>query len=426
MLSRISVRGASSAAASATASAPTKQTHTTPSGLIVSSDERNGAVSHLVLAFRAGTRYELPSQKGLVHHIRNFVGRDTNNYLGVPLLWSTAGTGATIRAFATRDLYGVTLSVPRAEVNVALSVLGHVAAQPSFKPWELVENQETLIADLASRSAFDFLNDDVHRAAFRNGGLSNGLFAPKKLVGTYSQAELQGFAASRLVSGEAALFGINVAHDVLANYGENHAPLNSGKGQPTKASPFVGGESRRWSSGKLAHVLLVGEGATISDVKGLAAQNVLLATLAHNTLKYGGKSGNGILAKAVANEGAGISAYQAAYADSGIAGVYLTVDGAAAGSAVRSIAKALKNFTAGDIEGAKALATSRVAFGVENGADFVIDKAAYLLGAKGECIMIAISQTTKADIEAAAKKLSKKFALASYGDIDHVPYVDEL
>ncbi|CAJ0572573.1 unnamed protein product, partial [Mesorhabditis spiculigera] len=423
MLSRVSVRGASSAAA-ASASAP--RTQTTPSGLTVAADERNGAVSHLVLAFRAGTRHELPSQKGLVHHLRNFVGRDTNSYPGVSLLWSTASIGANVRAFATRELYGVAISAPRAQANLALSVLGHIAAQPSFKPWELEDINETLAADIAYRTPIDFLSEDVHRAAYRKGGLANGLFTPKKLIGKYKQEELQHFAGGHLLAGDGVLFGINVDNETLLSYGENHAPIKEGKGKPVDASPFVGGEIRRWSSGKVAHVLLVGEGASLSDVKGIAAQNVLLAALAHNTLKYGGKSGNGILAKAAGNEGAGISPYQAVYSDSGLAGIHLTVDGAAAGALVRTVAKTLKNVSVEDLEGAKALATARVIFGVESGRDFVIDKAAYLFGGKGECIVNAISQITKADVDAAAKKLTKKFAIASYGDIDHVPYVDEL
>ena len=49
-----------------------------------------------VLAFRAGSRFEDVNQKGLVHHVRNFVGRDSEQFLGVPLLWSTAAIGANL------------------------------------------------------------------------------------------------------------------------------------------------------------------------------------------------------------------------------------------------------------------------------------------------------------------------------------------
>lgn len=40
-------------------------------------------------------------------------------------------------SFSTPDYLGVRLSVPRDSSGLALSVLGHVAADPAFKEWEL-------------------------------------------------------------------------------------------------------------------------------------------------------------------------------------------------------------------------------------------------------------------------------------------------
>lgn len=80
-------------------------------GLTVSSVELNGPVSQILIAFRAGSRYEQPDEVGLVHHLRNNIGTDSVNYLGVKLLWQTGSIGSTLNSFASKDLFTVHLSV---------------------------------------------------------------------------------------------------------------------------------------------------------------------------------------------------------------------------------------------------------------------------------------------------------------------------
>lgn len=67
-----------------------------PNGLAVASLDMGGAVSQLVIAFRAGARYEEPREAGLVHHLRNAVGIDSKNYLGAQMLWQCGSVGANL------------------------------------------------------------------------------------------------------------------------------------------------------------------------------------------------------------------------------------------------------------------------------------------------------------------------------------------
>lgn len=67
-----------------------------PNGLTVGSVDLGGPVAQLVVAYRAGTRYEAPDEAGLVHHIRNCVGGDSQRYFGAQLLWQCGSAGAIV------------------------------------------------------------------------------------------------------------------------------------------------------------------------------------------------------------------------------------------------------------------------------------------------------------------------------------------
>lgn len=80
-------------------------------GLTVASVELNGGVSQFLIAFKAGSRYEQPNEIGLVHHLRNNIGTDSANYLGVKLLWQSGSIGSTLISSVSKDLLTVQLSV---------------------------------------------------------------------------------------------------------------------------------------------------------------------------------------------------------------------------------------------------------------------------------------------------------------------------
>ncbi|ETN68300.1 putative bacteriochlorophyll 4-vinyl reductase [Necator americanus] len=402
MLSRQSVRCAHAAAARASAS--TK-----------------------VLLFRAGSRYEGPNQHGLVHHLRNSVGTDSAQYPGLSLIWSSAVSGGHVNAFSTRDVYGVSLALPRDETSVGISILGHIA-QPAFKPWEVEDITPTLKVDSAYRQAYDVAYEDLHRAAYRNGSLARSVYAPSTTIGKISYKALADFAAKHLTTGQAVLYGLNIEHDRMVQYGESHAPLNNGQKVDATPSPYKGGEWRRPSGGSLAHVLLAGEGAPLSNAKAMAVQAVLLSALGRSSaVQFSGSPGHSAVSKAVAGNGA-VSAFQASYHDSGLAGVYLVADSTHIAKAVNSAASAIKNFKCSDLEAAKRCATNELLRASAHTYPTAIERATQILAGltSDGAIVEAIQQVTASDVEAAAKKISSKFSLSCYGNIDEVPYVDTL
>ncbi|KAK6047132.1 hypothetical protein COOONC_15362 [Cooperia oncophora] len=424
MLSRHSVRCAHAAAASRAATSKAEQLTKLPSGLTVASVDHQGPISQLVLMFRAGSRYEGANQHGLVHYLRDSVGTDSANYPGLSLIWSSAVSGGRVKAFTTRDIYGVSLALPRDETSVGISILGHIA-QPAFKPWE-VEDQTlpALKVDNAYKDPYNVAYEDLHRAAYRSGPLARSVYAPKTSIGKISYKTLAEFAAKHLTTGQAVLYGMNIEHERMVLYGDSHAPIANGQKVDAVASPYKGGEWRRPAGGSMAHVMLAGEGASLSDAKAMAVQAVLLTSLGRSAaVQFSGSVGNAAVLRAVAGT-CGASAFQAAYQDGGLAGVYIVADGANAGKAVKSAASAIKNYKCSDIEAAKRRTTNDLLRATAHAYPTSIDRATQILaGLTTEgAIIEAVQQVTAGDVEAAAKKLSSKFSLSSYGNIDEVPY----
>ncbi|XGW35493.1 hypothetical protein V3C99_019038 [Haemonchus contortus] len=428
MLSRQSVRCAHAAAASRAAASKAEQITKLPSGLTVASVDHQGPISQLVLMFRAGSRYEGPNQHGLVHYLRDSVGTDSSNYPGLSLVWSSAVSGGRVNAFSTRDVYGVSLALPRDETSVGISILGHIA-QPAFKPWEIEDiTVPGLKVDNQYKHPYDVAYEDLHRAAYRNGPLARSVYAPKSSIGKISYKALVDFAAKHLTTGQAILYGINIEHERMVLYGDSHAPIANGQKISPVPSPYKGGEWRRPAGGSMAHVLLAGEGAPLSNAKAMAVQAVLLSSLGRSAaVQFSGSPGNAVALRAVA-DGCGVSAFQAAYEDAGLAGVYIVADGAHIAKAVTSVASAIKNYKCSDLEAAKRCASNDLLRAAAHSKATSVDRATQILAGltTEDNIVDAIQQVTAGEVEAAAKKLSTKFSMSSYGNIDEVPYVDTL
>uniref|UniRef100_A0A8R1HG98 PH domain-containing protein n=1 Tax=Caenorhabditis japonica TaxID=281687 RepID=A0A8R1HG98_CAEJA len=197
-------------------------------GLTVATIEDNKPVSQLVLAFKAGSRFENSNQAGLTHTIRNFVGRDTQQYFGSSIVWTSAAIGAVLKSFTTRDVFGVALTLPRDQISAGLSILGQAAAVPGFKPWEVEDVYPTMRADNAFRTQFDFVIDGIHKAAYRNSGLANTIFSPCSKIGSISSDALTQFANKHFVSGNAVIFATNAKHEDVELYGKNYSPIRNG------------------------------------------------------------------------------------------------------------------------------------------------------------------------------------------------------
>ncbi|VDK82563.1 unnamed protein product, partial [Litomosoides sigmodontis] len=356
-----------------------------PNGLTVASVDLGGPVAQLVVAYRAGTRYEMPDEAGLVHHIRNCIGGDSQRYYGAQLLWQCGSAGAVVNGMMTRDLLAVQMSVIRDRAPVGLSLLGELA-QPAFKPWDIEDFKETLRIDRNYLKPYDMLVEDLHDAAFRNGSLGNYLYAKEESIGKFSHRKMEKFATSQMVTGNAVIVGVNIPHDQILDYASSQFTLPEGSSVSPKPSPYYGGEKRHKHLMKEAHVAIVGKGASLKSLKSVAVQAVLSAAIGQGAaVKYAAGVGQGAVTKAIFKASSGypfgISAISEVYADEGLAGIYIVSEADHIGPLCDAAIKAVKSFTIDDsaLQAAKNIATMNILNRAESTENVALDRAAQIL-----------------------------------------------
>ncbi|KAF1749108.1 hypothetical protein GCK72_025575 [Caenorhabditis remanei] len=187
---------------------------------------------------------------------------------------------------------------------------------------------------------------------------------------------------------------------------------------------LLGGEVRRDVDSKYAHVIVAGEGAAGNNAKALATQAVLLTALGNSSPVKFSSSASGVLAKAAGAHGSA-SAYQAVHSDSGLAGVYVVAEGAQANQVVTNVVGALKSFKVADIEAVKKQAHNNALRASAHSDNYSIERTSQLFQSQDNYIEL-IPNVSASDVEAAAKKLTSKLSVASYGNVNEVPYVDSL
>uniref|UniRef100_A0A0N4ZL75 Peptidase_M16 domain-containing protein n=1 Tax=Parastrongyloides trichosuri TaxID=131310 RepID=A0A0N4ZL75_PARTI len=408
-----------------------------PNGLTVTSIDNGAPISQLVLAFRAGSRYEDANEQGVVHHLRNSVGTDSNNYLGVKLLWQTGNIGATLNSIATKDIYAIQLSTPREGTPIGVSLLGELG-QPAFKPWEVNDIKPTLLNDVQNVEVYDMVIEALHKAAFRSGSLGNFTLSKPHNIGKVNYKQLEDFAKSRLLTGEAAIVGINVDHNLLLQYASEQITLAEGKGKEPKASPYKGGEVRMCGPGDLAHVVVAAEGGKMTDLKSVATQSVLASLIASEPItKFSSNNGFGVASKSInkeAQSACGITNVNITYSDNGLVGFYLVSEGSQAGTLVKKALGAVKSLSSNIdselFEIAKQQTITEVLLRSEVDSNVAIDQAVQILSTNSTVSPVAfaemINSVTVDDVKKAASKFNGKLTITSYGNIGTVPYLDEL
>jgi len=286
----------------------------------------------------------------------------------------------------------------------------------------------------------ELILDLLHKAAFRDGPLGNSLFAHDFNIGKVKHDALAKFAASRLVTGEAAIVGINVNHGDLLSYATEQAPIVAGQGLPLPTSNYIGGEVRKPTRGSLAHVAIAGPGVGLKDAKAVATQAVLSAALGTGpVVKYSNGAGQGVAALAVQkasnNYPFGISALSAAHADTGLVGVYVVAHGEKMGALVKAAVSAFRGvaktgISEEQLNRAKRIASFNALLHAEDGSNLLEDLVAQTLAtgtAQSPTDFVKLIQSVNAtEVQQAANKAISKLSLAALGKLDGTPYLDEL
>ncbi|XP_068200750.1 cytochrome b-c1 complex subunit 2, mitochondrial-like, partial [Palaemon carinicauda] len=382
--------------------------------------------------FRAGSRYETANNIGASHILRSSVGLGTKNTSSFTITRTLQQIGGSLSCEAGREhvLYG--LDIIRDNIGTGLDILGDVSTQPAFKAWELGDNLGRVKDDVATMDPTTVAVELLHKAAFRKSGLGNSIFIPKHLIGKLTTEKMQGFVASTHTSSRMAIVGLGVDHDALVSFAKGLS-VGSDAGI-VNSSVFGGGEIRQENGAAVTVVAVAGQGASLgsSDAAALAIAQQILGTGPH--IKWGGNASS-VLAKAVAaSGGAGsASALNANYTDSGLFGYFVIADSSSVGQVLGSVHDAVKNLniTEADVARAKNQVKAAIHMATEASSDSLEDMGmqALLTGKylNPTAAAAAVDGVTAGAVRSALNKvLDGKLSMSSVGNLNGVPYLDQL
>ncbi|XP_031617093.1 cytochrome b-c1 complex subunit 2, mitochondrial [Contarinia nasturtii] len=432
-LRAIATRGFAAQASPKVASAKVNelQVTTLPNQTIVASIDGNSPLSHVSIAYRAGSRNESYEKQGTTHVLRAGAALSNANSTGFGVIVNVKATGGDLSVLSDRESIAYNVELKRDELPTGLKYLQDVATKQSFRPWELKDSVYRIKDDLARVPSVARAVDLLHQAAFYRG-LGNSVFCAKRNVGKLSPEDLHSFVSNYLTADRAVVVGVGVDHELLCGYSKQLQL--EGKSSPNTPSKYNASQLRVDKSGDLATVAIATQGASLANQKEAIAFAVLRNVAGCGPIvPYGSPSA--ALDKVV--DAALQKPYQfntlnVSYSDNGLFGFVLQANASEVGKAVDAAVKALKSgsVSQGDVDRAKAQLKVNIfeQLGTSTGRfeDLVAQAVRGEISGKSELIA-AVDAISVADVNAAAKKVaSGKWSIGAVGNLANVPHVNDL
>ncbi|KAJ3117265.1 ubiquinol-cytochrome c reductase core subunit 1 [Physocladia obscura] len=408
-------------------------------GVRVAALDGRGAASSVALVINAGTRHEASLQ--VAHVLKATLVRARPSDTFVRTVREFELRGNTLHTALSRENLLIGSSFLRDDLVDVVPALVSNVFNPSFHAYELLDALPLIAAETQSSLAdpITAVEDALHQTAFRRG-LGRTLFANDASLHKVTRADLKAFAEARFTADNIVLVGTGVSPDELVAQGNKAfagLALSTGSGSSAYASgptTYFGGETRLSAPGTSSARFVIGfKGVGLADGKAHATQLVLRALLeGAPRAKWG--SASGLLGRATADNAVLASAFSTTYSDAGLFGLNLVGPAdhiaSVAKKAISALQSAASSVSDADLRRAHKAAIVDAEFGStsdELTADIakqVLVTGSFLTAAE---LASAISSVTAADLVSAAQALlSSKASVVAYGDLNKLPYADEL
>lgn len=421
---------------------PTVQSDVVNKVKVVSSNTFNlnhkSPLARISITFRAGSRFETAKTLGASHFLRRCAGLKSN--LGTSFLSTRTAQQYGIAAFCRADRETITAVVtanPRFACE-AMCCLKHTFTEPLYLPWEVSDIRNLIMADVNHLDDVGLCLNLLHAAAFRRG-LGYSLFCPTHRWKQIGPDTLHEFHQSRCRPSECTVAGLNVDHDTLKTFAQALVLSNSDSQQETVQSPYIGGECRKPTDSPWCHIAVAGEGSSSSSL----SESIALATLQQ---AWGNgpvmdctsvmHNDSGVLASAVRKACPDslfrCSSINCSYSDAGLFGFQLSAEAPCINNALKAAMAVVRAGSPSDEQVAlgKQKLKSAILFEMESEQRW-LDEIGGQTAVLGQVVSLqetiaAVDAVTSSDVNTALEKCFKKLSMSVVGNIDPVPYLDEL
>ncbi|KAI2616363.1 LuxS/MPP-like metallohydrolase [Hypomontagnella submonticulosa] len=437
--SQLSQRRGYAAAASSAQSALNYDTSEV-AGVKVATRDSHGPTTKLAVVAKAGTRYQ--PAPGLTVGLEEFAFKNTEKRLALRIVREAELLGGQLLAYHTREALVLEASFLREDIPYFTELLAEVISQTKYTTYEFHEDVERVLKVKQAKLAHDvsaLALDSAHSVAFHTGlGASLYPTSSTPLKNYLNEHSIADYAGAVYAKSNIALVGDGATPTALHKWTEQFfksvpASPTSAVALNTKATTYYGGEQRTPHTAGNSLVLAF-PGSSFGTYKPEIA---VLASLLGGQPNVKWSPGFSLLSKAAASvPGVVASGSNLAYSDAGL----LTIQITGAAASVRKIGeeavKALKSISEGGVS--KEDLTKAIAKAKFNALEASQSGISTLLSAGSGIIHTGkpfeIAETVKSidgvtadNLKTAAKALlDGKATVAAVGDLNVLPYADEL
>ena len=396
-------------------------------------------VSRVAVYVRAGSRYEPDHLPGISHYIRATAGLTTQDSSIFGITRHMEKAGASFKVTCDREFIVYSVNCLRDKLSYVLGFIDDTLHRPEYRSWELVDVVQPRLREELNRYKKNqgvMANEAMHKAAYR-GGLAHSMFAPDHQVQKLTKDNVFEYFEKNYVLDRMSFVGLGVDETDFRDIIEQKFRLNGSdyKGV-TGASRYVGGEARIQANFPTTRVNFVVQGSPVTDLKSLAALEVLSFLVGGNgqaPVKYG-SGATKTLTNVINSISPSLktSIINVNHSDTGLFGFSLYGSDATLKEATRTAVKHVKHILGGvsekDLKEAKSAAKVRLLIESENqDAVFNAMGKRHASGVAGVSPLDLVEKLNLKDVQTVASNLLKsKPTLVAIGNPRNVPYVDEL
>lgn len=396
-------------------------------------------VSRVAVYVRAGSRYEPDHLPGISHYIRASAGLTTHDSSIFGITRHMEKAGASFKVSSDREFIVYSVNCLRDKLSYVLGFIDDTLHRPEYRSWELVDVVQPRLKEELGRYKNNqglIANEAMHKAAFR-GGLAHSIFAPEHQVTKIKKNDVFEYFEKNYVLDRMSFVGLGVDEaDFSATINEKFR-LNGSEYQGVDGSTrYVGGEARIQANFPHTKVNFVVQGSSITDLKSLAALEVLSYLIGGNgqaPVKYGAGPQRTLtnVAKSFSPSNK-ISVININHSDTGLFGFSICGPNDSLKEATKTAVKHVKQILSGvnenDLKNAKSAAKVRLLIESEDQeAVFNAMGRRHAAGVTGMSPLDLVEKLHLKDVQTVASNLLKsKPTLVAVGNPRFVPYVDEL
>ena len=400
------------------------------------------SVSRLAITFHAGARFENASNAGITHFIRRFVGLRSIKATNFHITRTIQQAGGNLYCICDREFISIFVVVRREALHHGFNAIRHAATHHRFNAWEIADNVHYIKDDIERMSGATKSMEMLHHAAFRYG-LGNSIYCPEHNSNGFSAEQLQSYCSEFLSANRCTIAGVNVSPKELESFAGDLSFSALGKKPAPEQSKFKGGEIRLHTAGNLAHVSVATEGTLLH----CTSMTYIFAVLQHiwgvgpsinfSTMKL---YGCGLLSRKIEEALPGefyiCRGINVSYSDGGLFGFQITADKSNIRKALTVAMDAFRQSNSFDektVEMGKMKLKNEILFNLESEQAVLEEMSGQTMISEEKLITLSgllaeIDAISVKDVNKVGKYIAEKknFAMSAVGNLENVPYLDEV